>query len=210
MERISFFLSDCDVKPIRWDDPDTFVAGGYTFDELLRIASEVDFAVFLFSEDDKVWYRGEGLPASRDNVILEYGLFCGLLGRDRVAIIRIGSPKNPSDLHGICYMQYSPDDEPSFRISVRKWIKAALRRQPLNSQVQNKPIIPSESPNHLRLLGQKCFLLGKRDRARNSRLTSHDLYEELKNDQELQMLFKSPDELRSAVDFVYSVQADFF
>lgn len=43
---------------------------------------------------------------ARQNVILEFGYFMGLLGRDRVCCLYKGDVKLPSDMHGIVYIPF--------------------------------------------------------------------------------------------------------
>src|SRR5689334_23314630 len=98
LRRVAGWVESCGHEPLRWDEPGVFPAGSYTFPTLRRVAREVDGAIFVFAEDDKVWYRTDKAMQPRDNVLLEYGLFSGTLGEGRVAICRSGSPRTASDL----------------------------------------------------------------------------------------------------------------
>jgi Predicted nucleotide-binding protein containing TIR-like domain len=40
---------------------------------------------------------------ARQNVIFEFGLFFGLLGRERVCALHTGGVELPSDIHGLVY-----------------------------------------------------------------------------------------------------------
>jgi diguanylate cyclase (GGDEF)-like protein len=77
---------------------------GYTLDHLLEVLHHFDFGVFLLTPDDETDIRGEKFKVTRDNVILELGMFVGRLGRDRCFIL---SPRGetklriPSDILGI-------------------------------------------------------------------------------------------------------------
>lgn len=51
-------------------------------------------------------YKKYHKPRARQNVILEFGYFMGLLGRDRVLCLYKGSVELPSDMHGICYVHF--------------------------------------------------------------------------------------------------------
>ncbi len=116
-------LQDVEVKI--WDDPDFFIAGEYTLETLTKIACNVDAALFVFSEDDKIWYRDKEMSSVRDNVIFEYGLFAGKLSIKRVAIVQIGNPKQVSDLNGVNYIHYDPDKVHTGRRMIRNWITNA-------------------------------------------------------------------------------------
>jgi len=45
-------------------------------------------------------------PRARQNVVLEFGFFMGLLGRDRVCCLYKGDIELPSDMHGIVYIPF--------------------------------------------------------------------------------------------------------
>jgi hypothetical protein len=95
--------TDCVVK--RWDT-DTFAPGSITLDELIARANSVDFAVLVATGEDTVTSRGIQSAAVRDNIILEFGLFLGALGRERVYLLSVGDAKLPSDLQGLTRLIY--------------------------------------------------------------------------------------------------------
>jgi len=102
MQEIAAWIEDAKHEPQPWTDAKLFPVGSTTIESLHTVAEEVvDAAVFVFSEDDKTWYRGKEYGAPRDNVLFEYGLFSGVLGRTSVAIAVVGQPKRPYDLLGI-------------------------------------------------------------------------------------------------------------
>src|SRR5215213_8849373 len=74
-----------------WKNPDAFPPGAETLTPLLEKAFTTDFAIFLFTKDDNVTPQGNptGVASEkpRDNVIFEFGLFYGALGRQRVFTI---------------------------------------------------------------------------------------------------------------------------
>ena len=43
---------------------------------------------------------------ARQNVVLEFGYFMGLLGRDKVCCLYKGDIELPSDMHGIVYVPF--------------------------------------------------------------------------------------------------------
>jgi Predicted nucleotide-binding protein containing TIR-like domain len=92
-------------EPQPWDDVGLLLPGENTFVALVGIARSVDAAIFIFGEDDNVWYRQDsGVKQPRDNVLIEYGLFSGILGQGRVIICREGEAKLASDIDGITYV----------------------------------------------------------------------------------------------------------
>jgi len=78
--------------------------------ESLAVYLDSDFALFVFSPDDKIVSRGEENPAARDNVVFELGLFTGRLGQERCFIL-VPEGENlriPTDLLGITLLKYEP------------------------------------------------------------------------------------------------------
>lgn len=73
------------------------------------------FALALFSPDDKV--ENEESRA-RQNVILELGYFIGLIGQERVRILKKGIVEIPSDLQGVIYENY--DSNGNWKIKLIK------------------------------------------------------------------------------------------
>src|SRR5579863_2839699 len=123
LRRVAGWIEACGHSPLRWDDPGLFPAGAYTFTALRALAQNVDGAVFVFSEDDHVWYRGDKVSQPRDNVLIEYGLFSATLGDNRVAICRSGSPRSATDLDGITFIPVSPTTLVRAEIEIAEWIK---------------------------------------------------------------------------------------
>ena len=92
-----------------WWHTDVFRAGEAFIESLERESQTATAAVFVFSPDDpaKVRERAERMP--RDNVLFEYGMFVGLKGRRRVALVQVGDAKLPSDLAGITVVRVPKD-----------------------------------------------------------------------------------------------------
>jgi hypothetical protein len=91
----------------------SFNPGTTTLERLVELAHEVDFAAFVFAQDD--WTTNtplaSPLPASgqaspRDNVVFEAGLFGGALGMRRTFILHASGSKLPSDLLGLTCVRY--------------------------------------------------------------------------------------------------------
>lgn len=59
---------------------------------------------------------------SRQNVVLEFGYFIGLLGRDRVCCLHRGNVELPSDMHGIVYVPFEKCIE-EVRLRIMKELK---------------------------------------------------------------------------------------
>jgi hypothetical protein len=81
---------------------------------LTQSLSTYDFAILVLTPDDLVVSRGKELPAARDNVLIELGLFMGRLGRERTFLVASADEqvKVPADLEGITFATYSrPADD---------------------------------------------------------------------------------------------------
>jgi hypothetical protein len=93
----------------------TFNPGRSTLDRLVELSQEVDFAAFVFAQDD--WTTGDasqsGQASPRDNVVFEAGLFGGALGIRRTFILHAEGSKLPSDLLGLTTVRYNPASGPA-------------------------------------------------------------------------------------------------
>jgi predicted nucleotide-binding protein len=80
---------------------------GRTVVEKLEQYSRVKFAVVLLTPDDRVTSNEDRKTRgrARQNVILELGLFLGLLGRDRVCALYKSGVEIPSDYSGVLFIQ---------------------------------------------------------------------------------------------------------
>lgn len=95
-----------------WDQG-VFELSRTTMESLDKILSESDFAIFVFSPDDLARIRNITAPTVRDNVLFEFGLFIGKLGRDRVFFIlpSDGDLHIPTDLLGVTPGRYDSTRE---------------------------------------------------------------------------------------------------
>ena len=95
-----------DVEP--WTT--TFNPGRSTLDRLVELSQEVDFAAFVFAQDD--WTTTDasesGEASPRDNVVFEAGLFGGALGIRRTFVLHANGAKLPTDLLGLTSVRYDP------------------------------------------------------------------------------------------------------
>ena len=93
-----------DIQP--WTT--SFNPGTSTLDRLVELSRVVDFAAFLFAQDDWTTTNAENGQASpRDNVVFEAGLFGGVLGMRRTFILHAQGSKLPSDLLGLTCARYA-------------------------------------------------------------------------------------------------------
>lgn len=101
-----------DAESTVWDQG-VFELSKTTIESLNQTLDNVDFGVFVFSPDDLVEMRNKTASTIRDNVLFEFGLFVGRLGRDRVFFV---SPESndfhlPTDLLGVTPAKYNPSRE---------------------------------------------------------------------------------------------------
>ncbi|SDJ02385.1 Predicted nucleotide-binding protein containing TIR-like domain-containing protein [Frankineae bacterium MT45] len=99
------------IEVVRWDQ-NVFEPGGYTLDSLIAAATSVDFAVLVATPDDTTVSRGEAKPSARDNIVLEFGLFTGALGRQRTYLMATGELKLPTDVLGLTRLPYRAQSNP--------------------------------------------------------------------------------------------------
>ena len=103
------------LEEIAHVDPWTtsFNPGTTTLERLLELTREVDFAAFVFAQDDWTTNSPTAEPAQtpgqaspRDNVVFEAGLFGGALGMRRTFILHAKGSKLPTDLLGLTCVRY--------------------------------------------------------------------------------------------------------
>ena len=117
-----------DVEP--WTS--VFNPGVSTLDRLVELSREVDFAAFIFAQDD--WTsKGAAAPdpdggqaAPRDNVVFEAGLFGGALGIRRTFILHARGAKLPTDLNGLTAIRYDPDTTPAIVRQINQTLRNAI------------------------------------------------------------------------------------
>lgn len=112
-----------------WTDG-VFKAGQATIQDLMARVKKADFAVMVFTPDDKVISRHEPLAAPRDNVVFELGLFMGDVGPERSFIVkpRKIELKIPSDLLGLTTLEYDASDPKEFTAAVAP-VCTAIRKK---------------------------------------------------------------------------------
>jgi Predicted nucleotide-binding protein containing TIR-like domain len=88
-----------------------FLPGQYPLEVLEAELRTNDFAVLIASPDDEIVKRGIPQSAMRDNLLLEFGLFSGVLGRRRTFFLCPSVPEIalPSDLLGIIPAKYDAE-----------------------------------------------------------------------------------------------------
>ena len=114
----------------------SFNPGTTTLERLLELTAEVDFAAFVFAQDD--WTTagapaspqpGSGQASPRDNVVFEAGLFGGVLGMRRTFILHASGAKLPSDLLGLTCVRYDGSTTPSETRVINQKLRKAIESE---------------------------------------------------------------------------------
>lgn len=110
---------DYDLDVTIWNHG-LFPPGVTTWAQLTQTTLNYDFALFIFSGDDEISSRGEQSIAVRDNLLIEYGLFVGVLGARRTFFLynRDQRPKIATDLGGVTPLTYRDRPDNNFRSAV--------------------------------------------------------------------------------------------
>lgn len=92
-----------DAEVAVWNQGIFQISGGF-LEDILNAVSDSDFGIFVFGPDDSITIRAQEYTATRDNVVFEYGLFLGRIGRSRSFFVVPTDAENlwvPTDLAGI-------------------------------------------------------------------------------------------------------------
>jgi hypothetical protein len=121
----------------------SFNPGTTTLERLLELAHEVDFAAFVFAQDDWTTHShspsplpGEGQASPRDNVVFEAGLFGGALGMRRTFILHAGGAKLPTDLLGLTCVRYGEAATPAEIRVVNQKLRKAIENEGRVSRIE--------------------------------------------------------------------------
>ena len=121
-----------DVEP--WTT--VFNPGTSTLERLVELTHEVDFAAFVFAQDD--WTTNEMAAADpappaqaspRDNVVFEAGLFGGVLGMRRTFILHANGAKLPTDLLGLTCIRYDVPTTPAETKAINQKLRQAIETE---------------------------------------------------------------------------------
>lgn len=135
---ICVWLEELGFEPFPWDKPGMFPPGTNTLHQLLALSKQVIGALFIFSEDDKVWYRGDSSVQPRDNVLIEYGIFLGELGVNKAIIVKKGNPRNASDINGISYLDLKKVERARLELGI--WATELKETYESNSKLTSENI----------------------------------------------------------------------
>jgi Predicted nucleotide-binding protein containing TIR-like domain len=164
--RICELLSDEDTECMLWTK--AFLPGFLTFESLENMLLECCAAVFVATPDDEGTIRGTKLRMPRANILLEFGLVAGRLGRHNIALCQYGCAELPSDLKGLTVIKMDPDasappniNKDEFRQrafqELRSWSSCwLLRRNGLHEQILCMAIQAVGGSTHSWRFGGAC------------------------------------------------------
>lgn len=102
-----------------WDQG-VFTPSSYTLDALTTAIAASDFAVLVATGDDSTISRGQTEASPRDNVILEFGLCLGSLGRERTFLLAEEDVKLPTDVLGLTRLGYRSRTDGNLRAALNE------------------------------------------------------------------------------------------
>ncbi len=121
------------IEIIHWSQ--IFPSGIFSLEALLNILPKIEAALFISTPDDETKYRGKIKPQPRDNIIFEFGLFMGKLGRKHVSMVLVEKngqfPKLPSDLKGLNHIYYRQKKPAQFELKLKEWISSIISENKL-------------------------------------------------------------------------------
>lgn len=119
-----------------------FNPGVGTLERLVELTHEVDFAAFVFAQDD---WTAVGAPSPdsaqaspRDNVVFEAGLFGGVLGMRRTFILHANGSKLPTDLLGLTCVRYDGTTADAEIESICQKIRNAIETEGRTERIEGQ------------------------------------------------------------------------
>ena len=94
--------AECDI----WNQSGVFEVNKGYLENLMERLNLYEYGIMVATGDDETKSRSESKMAPRDNVVFEFGLFLGRLGRDRSFYVFERGIKLPTDLLGITLPQF--------------------------------------------------------------------------------------------------------
>jgi Predicted nucleotide-binding protein containing TIR-like domain len=141
-------LTSHGLSPLAWFD--VFKNARPPLQELEHLTLQVDGAILVATSDDQVIVRERNWHQMRDNVLFEYGLFAGALGREKCGLLVPDgvSFRIPSDFLGVaCFKKYQTGSTQEGAATIAASLAAAIAVPPREDDV------PSRGRRLLRLVG---------------------------------------------------------
>ncbi len=119
----------------------SFNPGTTTIERLVELCRQVDFAAFVFAQDDWTSVTHDAAPVDggqaspRDNVVFEAGLFGGVLGMRRTFILHAKGAKLPTDLLGLTCVRYEGTTPAEVKVVSQK-LRSAIENEGRRSRIE--------------------------------------------------------------------------
>lgn len=120
-KKVALIIEEEGHQPQLWKN--CFIASEYTFEKLQKICESVDAGIFILAPDDQLSAEGNNEFITRDNVLIEAGMFMGKLGNPYTALCTFPDVKTPSDFLGITSIPYTDNNIFTFQKKITDWIK---------------------------------------------------------------------------------------
>jgi len=95
-----------------------FEYGNSNYENLVSQIALYDYAILIATADDIVISRNAKFESARDNVLFEFGLFSGGLGRKRTFYIIENNTKIPTDLFGVSLPFIAKKTDPNYQKTI--------------------------------------------------------------------------------------------
>lgn len=161
-----------DAEIIPWKHADFELSKTFV-ENIEKELNKSDFGIFIFTGDDQIISRNNSSLGVRDNVIFEFGLFTGVLGRERTYIVTpdtYGTDiKVLSDMLGVTVGIY-PNSNPDIKVAlgntaskIRKLIKKYDLRKNKSSDVSHRirNVIPRGGTEYIDILADAALFVGE-------------------------------------------------
>ena len=138
-----------------WDE-NVFPLNRITLDALLSFTEKYDFAVFIWSGDDRATIRDTDYYVARDNIVFEAGMFMAAIGKERVFLVAQTNPevKELTDLKGLNYDHYTSPSDGNFRSAL------GTPGEKIVQEIQRQGSISRRSPPAIECHGTKYTVPG--------------------------------------------------
>jgi len=131
-------FADCRI----WNE-DVFDYGKSFFETLMELLSFFEYGVMIGTADDFVVSRDVEHMETRDNVLFEFGMFLGRLGREKVFFLKEKGAKTPSDLFGVSLPEFSGKDAADLEDQIKQRCERIKKQISDRSGIFDGGIFPS-------------------------------------------------------------------
>lgn len=134
------------------------------FASLTEGAILFDYGIFIASADDMVRSRDVEKQAARDNIIFEFGLYLGKLGKERSFFLKERGLDLPSDLEGIKLLEFDNSDDDKLESTLSNIASVLINHIEKEKDKHRLSFIPSTIlavGYHNNFLERVCDMLSK-------------------------------------------------